>query len=367
MSVGLLVHEWIEASGGAENVLEAMARTFPDADIQCLWDDAPHRFADRTVRETWLARTPLRRHKALALPFTATAWRGLRTDRDYDWMLVSSHLFAHHATLAGRDIPKYVYAHTPARYIWNPELDERGNSAAVRAVSPAFRRMDRRRAQEATAIAANSAFVRDRITAAWERDSVVIHPPVAVERILSQSDWRVQVTDADELRLLDQLPVPFILGASRFIPYKRLDLVIAAGEKAGLPVVIAGRGPEEERLRNLAASMSVPVRIVVSPSDALLYALMQHAAAFVFPPIEDFGIVPVEAQAAGTPVVSGPVGGQVETYLDGVSGITAPSTDVGDLARAIDRATGLPSFNARHATARFDEKSFANEIRRFTA
>jgi len=362
---GLLVHEWIESSGGAENVLEAMARAFPDADIQCLWDDAPHRFADRSVRETWLARTPLRRHKALALPFTVSAWRGLPASRDYEWMLVSSHLFAHHATLADRDVPKYVYAHTPARYIWNPELDERGNSLAVKAVSPLFQRIDRRRAQEATAIAANSAFVRDRIAQAWEREAIVIHPPVAVERILSQSDWRTQVADADELRLLEQLPTPFILGASRFIPYKRLDLVIAAGERTGLPVVIAGRGPEEQRLRTIAATANVPVRIVVSPSDALLYALMQLASVFVFPPVEDFGIVPVEAQAAGTPVVTGPVGGQVETFMDGVSGVTAASTDVGDLADAVRRAASLPRFEARDATARFDEPAFQGSIERF--
>src|SRR5690606_18090080 len=104
---GLLVHEWIESSGGAENVLEAMARTFPDADIQCLWNDAPHRFEGRSVRETWLARPPMRRQKALALPLTVGAWRGLPARQEYEWMLVSSHLFAHHATLARKDVPKY--------------------------------------------------------------------------------------------------------------------------------------------------------------------------------------------------------------------------------------------------------------------
>ena len=364
---GLLVHEWIESSGGAENVLEAMARAFPDADIQCLWDDAPHRFADRTVRETWLARTPLRRHKALALPFTLGAWRGLSAPHDYEWMLVSSHLFAHHATLARRDVPKYVYAHTPARYIWNPELDERGNSIAVKAVSPLFQRIDRRRVQEATAIAANSAFVRDRIAEAWEREAVVIHPPVAVERIFSQSDWRTEVTDADELHLLEQLPTPFILGASRFIPYKRLDLVIAAGERTGLPVVIAGRGPEEQRLRAIAETAKVPVRIVVSPSDALLYALMQLASVFVFPPVEDFGIVPVEAQAAGTPVVTGPVGGQLETFEIGVSGISADSAAVDDLARATNTAVMLPRFDPQAQTAHFTERTFAQRISSFVS
>ncbi len=364
---GLLVHEWIASSGGSENVLEAMARAFPDADIQCLWDDAPQRFAHREVQETWLARTPLRRSKALALPFTVAAWRGLSTRREYDWMLVSSHLFAHHARLANRDVPKYVYAHTPARYIWTPELDERGAGAAVRAVSPLFRRIDRRRAQEAVAIAANSAFVRDRIARAWQRDSTVIHPPVAVERILSREDWRTEVIDDRERALLDGLPTRFVLGASRFIPYKRLDLVIAAAEKADLPAVIAGRGPEQERLRAVAAAARVPVHFVISPSDALLYALMQRAGVLVFPAIEDFGIVPVEAQATGTPVVTGPIGGQVETFTDGVSGIAADSTDVADLARAVERALHLDDFDARAATERFSERTFGSAISSFVA
>lgn len=364
---GLLVHEWIEPSGGAENVLEALARTFPDADVQCLWNDAPQRFAERTVRETWLARTPLRRHKALALPFALGAWRGLEAHGDYEWMLVSSHLFAHHATLRRQDVPKYVYAHTPARYIWNPELDERGSSAAVRSVSPFFRRIDRRRAQEATAIAANSEFVRQRIRDAWDRDAEVIHPPVAVERILSHTDWRTQVTDDSERRLLDALSHSFVLGASRFVPYKRLDLVIAAAEQAGMPAVIAGRGPEESRLRALAERATVPVEIVVSPSDAMLYALLQQAQVFVFPPVEDFGIVPVEAQAAGTPVVTGPVGGQVETFHAGVSGVSADSASTADLARGIRRALDLDAFDPHTATAAFSEIAFRKRIEQFVA
>ncbi|WP_206477390.1 glycosyltransferase [Microbacterium sp. KRD172] len=362
---GLLVTEWIERSGGAERVLDVMGNAFPDADVRCLWSDAPSAFPTRQLDESWLARTPLRRHKALALPLMPSLWRHVRADASYDWMLVSSYVFAHHVRLAGQDIPKYVYAHTPARYIWNPELDRRGDNPAVRAVAPIFRGIDRRRAQEATAIAANSEFVRERIRRAWDRDATVIHPPVAVERILSRPDWRTGVTDDDERRIIDALPDTYVLGASRFIPYKHLDLVIEAAARVGLPVVIAGSGPDEQRLNAVAAQAGVPVTFVIAPSDALLYALMQRASVFVFPPVEDFGIVPVEAQAAGVPVVTGPEGGQLETYIDGVSGVTAESTDAVDLADAISTAMFLPRFDARSATARFHEDIFTAKIRRF--
>ncbi len=364
---GLIVHEWIAASGGSEKVLESMAAAFPDAAIQCLWNDAPGRFGEREVRETWLAKTPLRRRKALALPLMLPTWRLLESPEAHDWTLVSSHLFAHHVGFRNRRdaAPKYVYAHTPARYIWTPELDLRGSNAAVRTVAPLLKSIDRRRAQEPTAIAANSKFVKDRIEATWGREASVIYPPVAVERVQRVDDWRSEVSSSDELTLLDGLPDDFVLGMSRFIPYKRLDLVISAGEAVGLPVVIAGKGPEEERLRALAAQSSVPVHFVIAPSDALLFSLYQAARVLVFPAIEDFGIVPVEAQAAGTPVVTGPIGGQLESLTPGRTGVIAASTDVIDLALAVDEALRLDPFDGFEATARFATARFEDELRAF--
>ena len=364
-TAGVVVHEWVERSGGAENVVEQMLAAFPDAGLRVLWNDAPGRLPTAST-DTWLARTSLRRHKALALPFMLPTWRSLRSEKHYDWMLTSSHLFAHHArfTGAGAGIPKYSYVHTPARYIWAPEYDPRGSDAVVRSVAPALRIVDRHRAQEPVAIAANSAFIADRIAAAWDREAVVIHPPVNVDRITARRDWLSALT-SEELELIGALPDDFVLGVSRFVSYKRLDLVIAAGARAHLPVVLAGCGPEEGTLRELAESARVPVDIVTSPSDALLYALYQRASVLVFPAIEDFGIVPVEAQAAGTPVVTGPVGGQTETFAPHVSGIIADSTDAGDLARGIEAARALPPFDPIAVTRRFSNDVFVQRIREF--
>ncbi len=361
--VGAIVHEWIEPSGGAEKVLDAMVNAFPDSDIFALWNDAPDRYPANTVYESWLARSPLRKHKALALPLLPATWRRLAAPRDYEWMLISSHLFAHHARFRGaaHSTPKFVYAHTPARYIWSPEMDARGSSVPIRAAAAALKPLDRGRAQEPVAIAANSEFVRQRIQKAWNRDATVIYPPVDVERIRAVVDWRAELPDAG-LALLESLPKEFILGASRFIPYKRLDLVIEAGQAAKLPVVIAGRGPEEERLRALAATMSVPVHFVISPPDALLYALYQKALAYVFPAIEDFGIMPVEAIAAGCPVVCLSLGGAAESVVPGTSGVVVERADAATLAQAIALAALLPRESLPSAVERFSAARFAHSL-----
>lgn len=360
---GLLVHEWIERTGGAEKVLDAFADAFPLADIACLWNDAPDRYPDREVVETALARTPLRSHKALALPVMPAVWRTLGRHRrltgPYEWALVSSHLFAHQATPPTVSPDRtFVYAHTPARYLWAPGLDARGSSAAVRAVAPLFRRIDRSRGARLQHVAANSRFVRDRIRRAWGVDAHVVHPPVDVAGLTATADWSQRLAP-HELDVLAALPPVFLLGASRFVPYKRLDHVIDAGAAADVPVVIAGSGPEESALRARADAVRVPVTFVIAPSDALLRAIMQRALAYVFPPVEDFGIMPVEAMALGTPVVVNAVGGASESVVDGVTGAAVPPTLApGDTAAAVLRAAAVsPAECVRRARA-FDTARF---------
>lgn len=365
---GVIVHEWIEKSGGAEKVVDAMAGTFPDADIMCLWSDAPDRYTGHRVIESPLAHTSLRRHKALALPVLPELWRHC-PGRNYDWALVSSHLFAHQARFPQQpDLKKFVYVHTPARYLWAPELDPRGSGALVKSVAPIFRAIDRRRARGEDSLAANSKFVADRIQYAWGQEARVIYPPVDVERIQRVEDWTSMVRGSEQ-EVLDTLPETFLLGASRFVSYKRLDLVIRFADQAGMPVVLAGGGPEEGRLREIAAGASVPVRFVVGPSSALLYALYQRALAYVFPPIEDFGIMPVEAMAAGTPVIANTVGGAAESVDSGTSGVHIDFSvmERGNAHHVVHDAMdglGLVTAEACQKRARsFDAAEFASAIR----
>lgn len=361
---GLLAHEWLEPTGGSENVFEDLHEILQPIEAWCLWNDAPNRF--RNVRETWIAKTPLRHSKVLALLPMLLAWRHRRRTTA-SWVLTSSHLFAHHARFVrcdGGPLRKIVYAHTPARYIWVPWLDPRGSSVLVRLIAPALKRLDRRRAQEAVAIAANSNFVAERISATWAREAEVIYPPVDVSRFTT-----MPVLTDFEATVLQQLPADFLLGVSRFVPYKRLDLVLAAGVASGMPVVIAGAGgPDEDRLRRLAKESGHDVHFVVAPSQGLLQALLAGATAVVFPPVEDFGIVPVESMAAGTPVLVNEIGGAAESVIDGVTGVVVRDwTDANSLRSAVAAARTCKPEDCKQRAAHFSRERFAVEIREFVA
>ena len=358
---GIVVHEWLAKRGGSENVVEEIVATFPDARLQSLWNDAPQRFGHLSVSETWLARTPLRKSKALALPFMPTTWRHLGRS-DADWILCSSHLFSHHARFAGpaRESPKLVYAHTPARYIWTPELDARGDSRLARAARMPLQKLDRERAQEAKAIAANSEFVRKRIQDCWNRDSVVIHPPVDVQAFADDPAGNLTV---EEEQILESLPDTFLLGASRFIPYKRLDLVVSLGVASDTPVVLAGDGPSLPELQSLADQHPGLVTFVLGPSRALLSALYRRALAYVFPAIEDFGIMPVEAMATGTPVIARDYGGVSESVVHGVTGAHLNDFTGRAGREAVDLVATLRSEDAIARAWQFDKSAFRSSLR----
>lgn len=351
----LLVHDWIERDGGAERVLDRFLHNFPDSEMVCLWDDAPERYPGTPVHQSLLSRTPLRRHKAAAMPLLPLQWRHTAGSR-HDWAIVSTHLFAHHIRLAP-GATKMLYVHTPARYFWDPQLDDRGKSLPVRIAAPAFRAIDRLRAKEATSIAANSEFVRERIGRAWDRDAAVIYPPVDVNRIVSVARWRDRLSTEDQA-VVESLPPLFVLGASRLVAYKRLDQVLAVGAEADVPVVVVGSGPDLPRLKAIAAGMRQPVVFLGRVSDALLYALFQLCIAFVFPPVEDFGIIPVEAMAAGAVVVGNRRGGVSESIVDGLTGALTDFRSPSDIADALARAALCSPEAARVRAAAFSAETF---------
>jgi glycosyltransferase involved in cell wall biosynthesis len=359
----LLSHEWISSIGGSENVFRALMDVFPAADATCLWNDAPETF-DRPVSESWLASTPLRGKKVLSLPLMPRVWEQVSLE-GYDAVLASSHAFSHHlASRAARaGLNAYAYVHSPARYIWAPDVEARGRRLLARAGSIPLKRIDRRAADPRVHYAANSEYISDRIRRAWRVDATVIYPPVDVERIMSVDRWRDELTAA-EGAIFDALPSDgFILGASRLVSYKRLDLVIEVGQALGMPVVIAGSGPAEKRLRAEADEVSVPVHFVGRVSDAQLYALYQEALLFVFLALEDFGIMPVEAMATGTPVLVNTEGGASESVLGVGGGVAwAASRPIAQLARAAESALAMDITDATSRVARFSHAAFARRV-----
>lgn len=359
----LISHEWLAPLGGSENVFEQIALALPGAAMQCLWNDAPTRFGAQ-VSETWLARTPLRRSKAAALPFLPGAWRSVDL-AGFDRVVASSHAFGHHlATRAAREGRQaFAYIHTPARYVWNPELDARGQGVARKVAGLPLKRLDRRNTATQVSYAANSVFVRDRIRAAWDMDAAVIHPPVAVERIQGVVDWSERVSE-HERRQLEDLPSSFVLGASRLVEYKRLDLAMRTGVALDLPVVIAGSGPSEIALRRLSEDVEVPVHFVGRVSDEMLYALYQRAELFVFMAVEDFGIMPVEAMAAGTPVLVNEIGGAAESVAIVEGGATTSASAAPDeLREAATRAVGLDRAAIQREARKLSEAIFRDRVR----
>ncbi|MEV0392185.1 glycosyltransferase [Polymorphospora rubra] len=342
-----LVHEWYGATGGSEAVFRHISALLPHAEQFVLWKDPD--VDEPQLRESWLARTPLTRAKAAALPLMPVVWRTLTRQR-FDVVISSSHAFAHTVRIGPPETKHLSYVHSPARYVWSPAFDGRGANPMLTLPRQALQKADVRLSRHVHSYAANSQEVRDRIQRYWKRDAVVINPPVDV-------DYFSSAPPADR----DQ-PRDYLLGVGRWIPYKNFDLIIAVAEAAGLPVVIAGSGPEEANLRRLAEKASVPVTLLVRPDREHLRRLYWGARALVFPAHEDFGIIPVEAQACGTPVLGLRRGGLRETVVDGRTGFLVDTLDPADYVPLVRQLDPLDRNQLITHAATFSPARFASRF-----
>jgi glycosyltransferase involved in cell wall biosynthesis len=346
----VLVHEWLTNMAGSEKVVGALRRTFPDAPLYTSMHWRPA-FPDwDPVRTSFLqrfARGP--RSHVRVLPAMPAAFLSLRLP-PAPVTVTSFHTFA---TWARPDPSSahIVYCHTPPRFLWAPDQlrDEQAIPAARRTlalVGGPLRRLDRGRARRPAVMVANSTAVASRIRDAYGRASEVVHPPVDIDRFASARDGEV-----DDYHLL----------ISRLVPYKRVDLAIEAFAELGWPLVVAGAGRQEAALR---ARATANVTFAGFVPDADLPRLMARARALVMPGEEDFGITPVEAMAAGTPVVALARGGAVDTVQPGLSGILFDEPDVPSLVAALRAAAATTWDRAEisRSVRRFDEARFAREI-----
>jgi glycosyltransferase involved in cell wall biosynthesis len=358
-----VVHDWLYTVGGAERVLNAILQCYPQADLHCLFDlmDESGRQQIGYQRSTtsFLQNMPLlRRNHRVYLPLMPLAIEQLDL-RAYDLVISSSSAVAK-GVLTGPDQLHVSYVHSPMRYAWDMQsqylqesrLETGAKSWAARMLLHRMRIWDVRTAAGVDHYIANSRFVARRIRKLYGRQAAVIHPPVRVPQILRR-------VNKDS----------FFLTASRLVPYKNMRMIVEAFSTL-LPderLVVAGEGPEAARLRTLAGPN---VELVGRVDDAQLRELMGKAAAFVFAAEEDFGIMPVEAQAAGTPVIALGRGGARETVVtDGAAptGLFFATPDPPAIADAVRRFLAQPGrFRAVdcHANARrFDEDCFARRFR----
>lgn len=300
-----IVHDWLVTYAGSERVVEQMLALFPGADVFSLIDflsPADRRcVAGKPVQTSFLQRLPFARRKYAAyLPLMPLAIEQFDLS-DYDLVISSSHCVAK-GVVTGPEQLHLSYLHTPMRYAWDSQheylagngLDRGLKSIAARWLLHKLRLWDVRSANGVDAFAANSDFIARRIWKTYRRKARVIHPPVDVE------SFSVGHRRED-----------FYLTASRLVPYKRVDVLVEAFRQLpGKRLVVIGDGPELAKLR---ATAPANVSLLGYQDFAVLHEHMQRARGFLFAGREDFGIVLVEAQAAGAAVIALAKGGALET------------------------------------------------------
>jgi glycosyltransferase involved in cell wall biosynthesis len=354
-----LVHDYLLVMRGGERTFAAMADCWPDASIYTLLfddDGTDGRFTDRTVHTSYLQRLGIRQNGfRRLLPFFPHA-AGHLPVQDHDLVISSSSAFAHGV----RPRPGAVhicYCHSPFRYAWHERsraLEEAPRAARplLRGVLNRVRSWDLDATQRVTHYVANSQITRERIQRLWGRDSVVVHPPVDVDRFEIGK------------------PEDFFLVVMELVRHKRVELALDAAKRAGKPIKVVGTGPDLERLQALHGDHA---EFLGRVDDAGLTDLYARALALVVPNVEEFGIAAVEAQAAGRPVVAVNAGGVRETVIDGTTGVLVPVDDVDSLAEAL-ASTDFTSFSPerirQHAygfsTEAFQHR-FTTEVARLAA
>lgn len=348
-----LVHDWLNQIGGAEDVLETLVGMFPAAPIytSMYWREGmPLAYRSWDVRTTWMDRLPgVYRHHQPYLPLYPLAFARLDLS-GYDVVLSNKSGFCHGVQTGGA--VHICYCLAPTRYVWDFE-----GYAAREALSPALkialcpvigllRRWDYRAAQQVDHFVAISREVQARIRRHYGRDSVVVHPPVDTARFQPAS------THGD-----------YYLIVSRLIPYRRIDLAVQAFNQLGLALVIAGDGRDRPWLETQAGPN---VTFLGRVPDEDLPDLFARCRAYVLPGVEDFGIAPLQAQAAGRPVIARGAGGALDTIVEGETGVFFDEPIPEALAAAV-RAFDPDAIDPRACVqnaARFDASVFKRRLMR---
>jgi len=364
-----LIHDWLNGMRGGEKCLEVLCRQFPDARLFTLLHaqgSTSERIERMRITTSFLQRIPgAVRHYRYLLPLMPRAAESLPIPRDVDLVVSFSHAVAK-SVKPPPGVPHVCYCFTPMRYAWHRRDDYFPASGSV--ISGRFSktpvdavrnfmldrlcRWDCATSERVTHFVAISQTVAERIRQCYDRPSEIIYPPV-------------------DTNFYSPAEVPredFLLCVSALVPYKRIDLAVEACNRLGHRLVVIGDGPQRKRLEQLAGPT---VELLGWQSDQQILDHMRRASALLFPGNEDFGIVPLEAQACGTPVLAFAAGGAMETVIPGTeqtpgSGLFFAEQTAESLCEAIERFEGHPTWFdanvARHQAEKFRGERFKREL-----
>lgn len=354
-----LIHDWFSVNAGAEKCIASFTNIWDDFEVYSLID-----FLNNQDRMTILKGKSVHTSFIQKLPFAKKKYRNylplfpLAIEQHdlskYDVILSSSHAVAK-GVLTHSNQLHISYVHTPIRYAWDlyhqylkeSSLDKGLKGILAKYFLHKIRMWDSSTANRVDHYIANSHYIARRIKKVYGRDSTVIYPPVDVAKF--------------ELCTMKE---DFYLTASRMVPYKKIDLIVETFSKTDKKLFVIGSGPDMEKIKSLASDNIVFLGFA---SDDTLLEYMQKAKAFVFAAEEDFGIVPVEAQACGTPVICLGKGGTKETVVDEETGIYFPEQNVKSLLSAVEKFESMvfDANNIRTHALQFSKERFENEIEEF--
>lgn len=353
-----IVHDWFKIEGGAENVVTSLLNIYPEADFFAVVDfftDAQRKkiLGGKNATYTFIQRLPFAKkyfqHYLFLFPLAVE-----RLDlRKYDLIISSSHAVAK-GVLTGPDQLHICYTHTPMRYAWDmyfaykEEHHIKGiKEKILSCMLHKIRVWDVISSNRVDYFIANSSFVKRRIEKYYRRDAKIIYPPVSTSRFS-----------------LYEKKEEYYFSASRFVPYKKIKMIVEAFIENGKPLIIAGSGVELQEIRKIATNN---ITILGHISNEEMERLMKRTKAFVFAAYEDFGILPVEAMMCGAPVIAYGKGGIIDTVINGITGVLYDEQNVQSLNESINKFETM-TFDykaiSEHASS-FSAERFEKEIREF--
>ena len=346
-----IVHDWLSETAGAEKVVLNMLKVFPDADVytSIYNKEKAKEFEKYNVKTTYLQKLPLaQKLRSIMIPLMPMAFEQFDMKK-YD-VVISSSTSAAKGVITNPETCHINYCNTPTRYLWQPSLDRRASDTWLkRKVNHSLRMWDMTACSRPDYFIANSENVCNRIKKYYRRDAVVINPPVDVDFYNFPGERQRE---------------GYFVFIGRLIPYKKADIVIEAFNKLGKKLIVVGSGSHEKQLKNIAKSN---IEFVGRASNEEMKKIMVKAEAVIFPSEEDWGIVPVEAFATGTPVIAFGKGGALETVSAGKTGefFSEQTADsIAEVVKNFDSKKYLVETLVQESK-RFSEEKFQKSFKEF--